>query len=355
MRVLVVDDSVVFRSQITNALDNIEGIEVVGTAAHGGIALQKLTQSSIDLVVLDMEMPEMTGLEFLREIKKIGSTVKVIVFSSQTQRGAEAALDALSAGAVDVVAKPSSDGHSFESVAKAIHDALVPKILQFSKDYGFKKTKGTSVVASEKPAAKKIRERVDLNKILPTVLLIGCSTGGPPALEKIFSVLKGPYRIPVLICQHMPPIFTENLAKRLGEMTGVPAGEGKHGEIVRPNRIYVAPGDFHMTIGGSASHPVILLDQSPQRNSVRPAVDSLFESGARIYGNGALSVVLTGMGEDGLIGARAVHQNGGTVVIQDKESSVVFGMPGAIYAEDEYDAILSLADFPAALKSQLIG
>lgn len=358
-RVLVVDDSVVFRTQISNALSQQPGIEVVGTAAHGRIAIQKLEQTSVDVVTLDMEMPEMSGIDVLREIKKRGFKVRVIIFSSQTHRGAEAALKALQEGADDVIAKPSGSGLTFETAAQAIGSVLVPKVLQFTQPVasspsapGGSTTKEIideilrpTVAKAYSPSPKK-----DLARVNPLVLAIGSSTGGPAALEKIFELLNGPVSMPILITQHMPPVFTEILARRLGELSGIPAGEAKNGEPLRPNHIYVAPGDYHMLVEGTPQDARIVLNQSPQRNSVRPAVDYLFESVASVYGASSLGVVLTGMGEDGLVGARELRRLGGAVLIQDKASCVVFGMPGAIYAADEYDQVSDLMIIAQQLK-----
>ena len=342
IRVLVVDDSVVFRTQITGAIGRNVDIEVVGTAATGAIALQKLAQLTVDVVTLDFEMPDMNGIEVLREIKKRGFPVHVIVFSSQTQRGAEAALDALREGADDVVAKPSGEGLTFETAGKAIEEALVPKILQFNSK--------ASIPITEAPKiAAKIAKR-DLARFLPEAIVIGSSTGGPTALEKIFASLTGPITVPIFIAQHMPPVFTEILARRLGEISGIPSEEAKAGTIVEANHIYVAPGDYHLLLEASGKGTKIALNQMPQRNSVRPAVDYLFESAAQVYKQNCLGVVLTGMGEDGLAGAKALRALNAPIIIQDRESCVVFGMPGAIFAADDYDQMGDLNFITSLLK-----
>lgn len=358
MRVLIVDDSVVFRTAISTALSHVPGIEVVGTAAHGRIALQKLEQNSVDVVTLDMEMPEMNGIEVLKEIRKRKFNVRVIIFSSQTQRGAEAALEALREGADDVLAKPSGDGLSFETANASIQATLVPKILQFA---GLERPLESKVVSpsvdsstlndfKSKILQPEVLPKKDLSKFYPSVLVIGSSTGGPTALEKIFSTLTGPVAIPILIVQHMPPVFTEILARRLGELSGIPSHEAKQGQVLEPNNIYVAPGDHHMLISGTRERAQIVLNQAPQRNSVRPAVDYLFETAAQIYQANCLGVVLTGMGEDGLIGARMVRKNAGAILIQNKESCVVFGMPGAIYESGDFDQMSSLESIMVHLK-----
>jgi two-component system chemotaxis response regulator CheB len=342
IKVLVVDDSVVFRSQISEALKSHKDIEVVGSAASGSIALQRLAQLSVDVVTLDMEMPEMNGVEVLREIRKRSFPVRVIIFSSQTQRGAQSALLALREGADDVVAKPSGESMTYEKASEVIRDILVPKVLQFlHKSEPIEKLKISSPEIQEVEIKKK-NIRKDISSLKPTILVIGTSTGGPTALEKIFKDISGPISIPILVVQHMPPVFTEILAKRLGELSGIPTSEAKSGEKIQANHIYVAPGDYHMIVQSTIQGEHLILNQEPQRNSVRPAVDNLFESAAHVYGKNCVGFVLTGMGEDGLKGAHAIRRDGGAIVIQDKESCVVFGMPGAIYQSDDYDQIANL-------------
>lgn len=342
LRVLVVDDSVVFRSQIKSALQTDSRIEVVGVANNGKIALDKLAQSSVDLVTLDMEMPEMGGLETLKEIRKAKFPVRVIVFSSHTTRGSEAALEALSAGADDFVAKPGATGAGdFQSAADRIQGELMPKVLQFLAPAGEETKRGTSP-ARPAASARPVYAKRDMGTFFPSALVIGSSTGGPPALERCLTGISRSPRIPIFIAQHMPPLFTASLAKRLQDVTGLQAAEGRDQEKVVPGRIYVAPGDFHMTLQKRGDEVFIRTDQGPQRNSVRPAVDNLFESAAAIYGSRCLGLILTGMGEDGRIGCHALKKAGGGVLIQSKESCVVFGMPGAVYADGIYDEIGSL-------------
>jgi two-component system chemotaxis response regulator CheB len=333
---------VVFRTQIKAALEGVPGIEVAGTANNGKIALQKLTQSSVDLITLDMEMPEMSGLETIREVKKAKFPVKIIVFSSHTTRGSEAALEALTAGAHDFVAKPSGADLTHENAAQKIREELLPKVKQFVPSETVQRPVDKSPTSTGPTKTTDFTKR-DLTTFQPSVLVVGSSTGGPPALEKIFTQLSLPLRVPVLIAQHMPPLFTASLAKRLSEHSGIHAAEGVDGEKVLPNRIYVAPGDFHMTCVKRGMDTVIKLDKNPQRNSVRPAVDPLFESAAEIYGSRTFGVILTGMGEDGLLGCKAIKKAGGGVMIQDQVSSVVWGMPGAVHSGGCFDGMGNLS------------
>lgn len=335
MKILVVDDSVVFRTQISSALKGVEGVEVVGSAANGKIALQKLEQLSVDLMTLDMEMPELDGIGTLKAMKEKGLNTKVIVFSSQTVKGAEKALEALQAGANDVVLKPSGDHLNFDTAQENIRLSLVPKVRQFMLVPGVRPLE-RPVRTTTLPEVKKKRS---LNGFLPEAIVIASSTGGPTALETIFERLKGCFRIPVFIVQHMPPVFTQILAKRLSQISGMNVKEAQQNEIAKAGTIYIAPGDWHMRLEKSEGSIVIRLDQGPQRNSVRPAADYLFETASSIFRNNLFGIVLTGMGEDGAAGARAIQNEGGIVGIQDKKSCVVFGMPGAVHANDNYDVM----------------
>jgi len=355
MRVMVVDDSVVFRSQLKNCLDGEEGISVVATAANGKIALDRLEKESCDLIILDLEMPEMNGLEFLEEFRRRKHTQRVIIFAAPTKEGASQLLASLKAGASDFIAKPTT-AISLQDALEGIKRDLLPKILQFKKRHegsnersmeGHKDNQKDSHVLKQglgTPASSPNRvspyKSILLETFKPQIVVVGSSTGGPMALEKLFSVLKGrTLLVPILIAQHMPPYFTEALAKRIEGISGIPSGEGKPGEPILPGRIYMAPGDYHMSIHRlpEGAKPVIKIDQSAKRNSVRPAVDYLFESAAREYGAACAGFVLTGMGEDGKDGSMAIKKANGAIMIQDKESSVVWGMPGSVFETGAFD------------------
>ena len=351
MKILVVDDSIVFRSQISASLSGVENVEVVGSAANGRIAIQKLHQMSVDLITLDMEMPELNGLETIREMKRLGLTTKIIVFSSQTISGAEKALEALAAGADDVVAKPSADNLDFTKAQKMIEEALIPRVLQFLKS-GRKLVKPP--VSLQSITTPTVTKKKNLKSFRPLAVVIASSTGGPTALENIFLNLKCMPRLPIFIVQHMPPVFTQILAKRLSEMSGITVHEATHNQPVTSGHTYLAPGGFHMTVVKEQQGLVIKLDESPHRNSVRPAADFLFESADTIYKDQLLGVVLTGMGEDGAVGSKRIHDSGGGIIIQDKESCVVFGMPGAVFVNDDYDDIMNLQEITNYLRAVIV-
>jgi two-component system chemotaxis response regulator CheB len=351
---LIVDDSVVFRSAIKTALEGAAGIEVTGVANNGKIAIQKLTQSTVDLITLDMEMPEMGGVETIREIKKLGFKTRIIVFSAHTTSGSEAALDALIAGADDFIAKPNGGEGGIQSATDRIRNELLPKIMQFAAKSQSKPGMAANTLSSKAAIPNRSYAPRDVYTFRPGVIVIGTSTGGPPALERVLLNLPNPCRLPILIVQHMPPVFTASLAKRLKDITGIEAAEGKEGEELLPNRIYVAPGDYHMSVAKRGNQLQIALDKSPPRNSVRPSVDVLFETVTEHFAGRTMAFVLTGMGEDGLIGGRAIKEKGGGLMIQDRASCVVFGMPGAIFAEGFQDSVGSLVEINEVIKKMTI-
>jgi len=348
MKILVVDDSIVFRSQISASLGGLENIEVVGTAPNGRIAIQKIQQQTVDLITLDMEMPELNGLDTIKEMKRLGLKTKIIVFSSQTISGAEKALQALAAGADDVVAKPSGEVTDFTKAQAMIEEALIPRVMQFAK------IKKSPISFNSFASTSGLRPKKNLKHFKPNAVVIASSTGGPTALEFIFQNLKCIPTLPILIVQHMPPIFTQILAKRLGEIAGIPVHEAKNGQRVENGHTYLAPGGFHMHLLKDANGQFIKLTEDAYRNSVRPAADFLFETAKEIFQDQLLGVILTGMGEDGAAGAKAIYNEGGGILIQDKESCVVFGMPGAVFLNETYDDMMDLKEISDYLRTVIV-
>ncbi len=340
VRVIVADDSVVYRTQIKAALSRLSWVEVVGTAANGKIAIDLLEQTKADLLTLDLEMPTMDGIQTLKELSLKNISPKVLVFSSASKRGAEITFEALRLGAHDFIAKPgpSAPGAvaSFENrtdPSTLILEMLEPKIKGLFPDVEF-----NALASQVKTEAKSGGyQKLDWELFRPRILVIASSTGGPTVLEKIFQDLSAPVDCPILITQHMPPVFTATLAERIQKISGIPAREGIHGEVLEKNRIYIAPGNYHMSLTGSKENATIVLDQGPLVNSVRPAADPMFESAARIFGSQCLGIVLTGMGADGRDGAVKVKEANGMIIIQERESCIVFGMPGAVMDAQAYD------------------
>ncbi|MBX7231821.1 MAG: chemotaxis-specific protein-glutamate methyltransferase CheB [Bdellovibrionales bacterium] len=347
IKVLITDDSLVYRSQIKAALANLSGIEIVGVASNGRLALERINQLEVDLMILDMEMPEMDGLETLKRLALMEVKPKVLVFSSISNRSADVTLKALKLGATDFVVKPSGLGNFSNAdvilePSVVIRNLLEPKIrsifFESKRDVVASPAKETSVVDVLPLSRKKeyISQTIwELFK--PKILVIGASTGGPTVLEQVFTQIGPPLQCPILIVQHMPPVFTATFAKRLQNLSGLPVEEAPHGAILDKNSVYIAPGDYHMSLSRQGSKIKVNLDQSPQVNSVRPAVDPLFSSAAEIYKNQCLGIVFTGMGEDGKLGAESIKQNGGSVIIQNQASCVVFGMPGAVKGVGAFD------------------
>lgn len=318
IRVLVVDDSVVLRRLLSDELNGDPDIEVVGIAANGRIALQRITQVNPDLVILDVEMPEMNGLETLAAIRKTYGKLPVVMFSALTERGAYATLEALSLGASDYFTKPTSDA-GVEASLKVVREQLIPKI------------KALAAAGRPKAPPAAISRAGSIFKAGPVhVVAIGCSTGGPNALAEVLPRLSAKFPVPILIVQHMPPMFTRLLAERLTAQSLLQVHEAATGMVVQPGNAYVAPGDYHMTVVRSGEQVRIVTQQDPPENSCRPAADVMLRSVATAYGAGSLAVILTGMGQDGLRGCETIRLAGGQVIAQDEASSVVWGMPGYV-------------------------
>jgi two-component system chemotaxis response regulator CheB len=345
MKVLVCDDSVVYRSQIKRALSHERAIDTVDVAANGKIALSKLAEGNYDLLVLDHEMPEQNGIETLKLIRSSGFKTRVIFFSALSEKGGHLALEALKAGADDVLAKPRvSDVDPLEQ----LRNDLVSHVLQFCS---------IQAIPANASQAKSISSprsysKVNLASFYPKLVVIASSTGGPPALEKIFKGLSPKLKCPILVVQHMPPVFTACLAKRLSESCGTPVVEARHGEKIEA-KIYVAPGDFHMAIDAKQDGFYVRLSKDPPVNSVRPAADVLFASAAEYFGPTCMGYVVTGMGEDGAAGVKQLKEKGAGIMIQNSESCVVFGMPGAVFRDGTYDAIGDLDQINKILRNQV--
>jgi two-component system chemotaxis response regulator CheB len=334
-RVLVVDDAVVIRKLITETLNRDPQLEVVGTAPNGRIALQKITQINPDIIILDVEMPEMDGLQTIKEIRKLYPKLPVIMFSTLTGRGTVTTIEALTAGASDYVCKPGNLGCITEAIDKLESD-LIPKIRNLCP--------GTlpprAAVAANAPPIFPSRflkpTRVD-------ILAVGTSTGGPNALAEVFKSFPREFPVPIVVVQHMPPTFTALLAERLTANSPVKFQEGAEGMELLPGHGYIAPGGKHMILCREQTRVVSRLNEAPPENSCRPAVDVLFRSVVKAYGAATLGVILTGMGYDGLRGCQLIREQNGQIIAQDEASSVVWGMPGAVAQAGLADRVVPLA------------
>lgn len=388
IRVLVVDDSVVVRRLVTEVLSEDPNIQVIGTASNGKLGVAKVDQLLPDLVTLDIEMPEMNGLEALREIRKKHPRLPVIMFSTLTQSGASATLDALASGASDYVTKPANVG-SITQGMQAIRTELTPKVHALCRRPSTLAPRPAapaapatpfpslrSLASPSTPAAPAARPslgsvRSTFSQPVPRLgssrhnavaaaadhqhqpraagrggrvdlLLIGSSTGGPNALATIWALLPKDLPVPVLMTQHMPPMFTTLFAERLTKIGTVPVAEGADGMVLKPGHAILAPGDHHLVLDPNVPSGRVRITKDAPVNSCRPAVDPMFQSAVKLFGANVLAVILTGMGSDGLDGCRIVRDAGGQVVAQDEQSSVVWGMPGHVAQAGLADAVLPL-------------
>jgi len=342
--VLVVDDSVVVRRLIVDALASEPDIQVVGTAANGRIALTKIEQLNPDVITLDIEMPELDGMGTLRELRKKHRALPVIMFSTLSVAGATATLEALAAGATDFVTKPANVGSIAES-QRMIRAQLIPKIQTLG---GKHRSAPTAHVAPVRRLAPPPARSARIGAIA-----IASSTGGPDALAKVLSAIPGNLSVPVLVVQHMPPVFTKMFAERLDRACALHVVEASEGMPVTPGTVYIAPGDYHLTVTGRGPSAVTRLTQAAPENSCRPAADVLFRSVAQVYGAATLAVVLTGMGQDGKRGCDQLRAAGAEVIAQDQASSVVWGMPGAVVGAGLAHAVLPLAEIGGYLTTRL--
>jgi two-component system chemotaxis response regulator CheB len=345
IRVLVVDDAVVFRRLVAEELSRDPNIEVVGTAANGRIALAKMTQLSPDLVILDVEMPEMDGLATLRELRKTYPRLPVIMFSAVTERGAAATLDALALGASDYFTKPTTVG-GLDASLEVLREELIPEIKALHTAARAKAATRPSNPNLPPPAAAAPAATPPPRGKRPgqvEVLVVGASTGGPNALAQVFTGLPADFPVPILIVQHMPPMFTRLLAERLSAEFAIHVQEAASGTVPHPGQAYIAPGDYHMIAIRDGVHNRLLIHQDPPEHSCRPAVDVLLRSVAHTYGSGALTVILTGMGQDGLRGCEAIHEAGGQILAQDEATSVVWGMPGYVARAGLADRVVPIS------------
>lgn len=330
VRVLVVDDSVVVRKLLSEALASGPEVQLAGTASNGAIALAKIPQLSPDVVTLDIEMPGLNGIETLVQIRKLYPNLPVIMFSTLTEHGAAVTLEALSLGASDYVTKPTNSS-SLASAMSQVRRELIDKILSLA---------GHSQVPHAPLVEQTKRRKTAASRI--EILTIGTSTGGPKALAEVIPRLPSEFPVPVVIVQHMPPLFTRLLAERLNSQSQIRVNEGEAGCPLEPGHVWIAPGNHHMTIARRGTRTVLDLNQGPPENSCRPAVDVLFRSVAQVYGSSVLAVVMTGMGADGARGAAEIHEAGGEVFVQDEATSVVWGMPGAVASAGLADKIFPL-------------
>ena len=382
MRVLVADDSVLFRRLLADLLASLPGVEVVATAANGRIALQKVRELKPDLLTLDIEMPDMDGLAVLDALRQAGGPeVETIMVSALSRRGGDLTIRALEKGAFDFITKP--DAASPEAAREALVRELGPRIraaghrrevrailkgrpAAAATQAGVTQA-GVTQAAVPGPSPQPVQRESGLDGIAtrmqrlsqpgkPQLVLIGVSTGGPVALGQLLPAIPGDIGVPILIVQHMPPIFTRSLAESLALKCAVDVREAVHGETPRPGTVYIAPGGRQMRLGGAEENgPVIELTDDPPENNCRPAVDYLFRSVAHRFPGRATAIILTGMGSDGTLGLRLLKRHGCFVIAQDEQSCVVYGMPKAAVEAGVTDVVLPLNSIAGRLAAVVRG
>ncbi len=351
LRVLVVDDTIVYRKIISDVLSNYADVEVVGTASNGKIALSRIESLKPDLITLDVEMPVMDGVQTLEEIQKRKIKLGVIMVSTLTKRGSDITMKALELGAFDFITKPDKD--SREENVKILESALAPRIKHFLKRLEIKRAlrrPDTDVKKKPvpRPAATVSISRASHEKSL--IVAIGISTGGPNALTRMLPMLPGDLGVPVVIVQHMPPIFTKSLSESLDQKCALRVKEAEDGEVLKPNFVYIAPGGKQAkVVTGAAQKKIIRVTDDPPENNCKPSADYLFRSVAREFGKKVTGVIMTGMGNDGTLGLKVMKSFGAVVIGQDEETCVVYGMPKMASDSGVVDKIVPLDKIAAEI------
>jgi two-component system, chemotaxis family, protein-glutamate methylesterase/glutaminase len=364
LKVVVADDSILFRRAISEALTSCPGVEVVASTPNGKLAVQKVRELRPDLLTLDLEMPEMDGLAVLDALRQAGEGVAVIVVSALTRRGGDLTVRALQKGAFDFISKP--DSGTPEQSRDSLRRELTPRINTLIRRLEVRTILRSAPPArpAAAPAHETPTERPPAPSGLgavagrmtriasaarPEMVLIGVSTGGPAALAQVIPAIPADIGVPILIVQHMPPLFTESLAKNLASKSAIGVREASQGEPVRPGIAYIAPGGQQMRLAVADGRPIVQLTDDPPENNCRPAVDYLFRSAASLFPGRSTAAVLTGMGSDGTIGARLLKRHGCYVIAQNEATCVVYGMPKAAVDAGVVDAVLPLEAIAARI------
>lgn len=340
LRVMVVDDSAVARKAMSEALEPMPGLHLVATAPNGRIALAKLAQESVDLCLVDLEMPEMDGIAFVTALRRKHPEVRILIVTASSQLSRKRAVEALTLGATELLLKPEGEGGGYAHQVLALRERLSPHL---------------AALARRQVASRPLPRPATQPNKRPRLLAIGVSTGGPEALAKLLPALPGHFPWPIAIVQHMPPGFTQALAQRLAGVCALAVKEAEHGEALAPGKVLIAPGGQHLEIAQEGTQLVALLTQDPPESSCRPSVNVLFRSAAKATQGATLGLVLTGMGHDGSAGGRVLKAEGGSLWAQDQASSVVWGMPGGVVQAGLADQVLPLEEMADALSLWALG
>jgi two-component system chemotaxis response regulator CheB len=357
IHVLIVDDSALMRNLIGRIVESDPALALVGKAMNGAFALKKLETLDVDIIVLDLEMPEMNGIEFLKRRKELKIDIPVIILSSVARRGAEITMEALALGASDFIKKPSG------SVSEDIH-LVGEHLIELLKAFGHKRRSQGVIPARPEPAPSPASAAVPVAAPAPKIAVptgplrshanlqlcvIGISTGGPNALRQVFSALDADFPLPIVVVQHMPAGFTAEFAKSLDKNCPLEVKEAEEGDLVKKGRILIAPGDWHIEVEKKSLAALVHLNQDESLNGHRPSAGVLFKSAAKQYGSSVLAVIMTGMGRDGAAEIGEVYKAGGLTLAQDEASSVVFGMPKVAIELGNVEKVVSLSEMAATL------
>ncbi len=344
---LIVDDSALMRRMIGKIIEGARGLGVAGKAMNGRFALNKIQSLDPDVIILDLEMPEMNGIEFLKERRLRGIHIPVIILSSLARKGARVTMEALSLGASDFILKPTEGD---QSELRAVAATLVDLIKVYGGNYKMKKAGDIAPPAKRtamKPVGISVKEKPIVQRHvtdLIEVVAIGISTGGPNALREVFGKLYTNLPVPILVVQHMPAGFTTEFAQSLDRISPLVIKEAEEGDLIKPGRVFIAPGNYHLSVSRKRLADTVQLSQEDAVNGHRPSVDVLFSSVVKIYGKRILAIIMTGMGRDGAKGIGEIYHAGGLTVAQDSETSVVYGMPRVAFETGVIDSVVALPD-----------
>jgi two-component system, chemotaxis family, protein-glutamate methylesterase/glutaminase len=351
IKILIVDDSIAVRRILQEILSSEACFEIL-TAPSGRVALSKIAEYKPALVTLDIEMPDMNGLETLKNIRRLYPKLPVIMVSALTEKGAQVTLDALALGASDYIAKPGCTSSQGQALAE-LHRELIAKIFTHCPQLKVS-TPSLMPVRGVTPGSRALEKaplpRVRVNTSPVEIVVMGISTGGPNALMEMLPKIPATFPVPIVVVQHMPATFTRLLAERLHSVCPLAVREASPSERVVPGTIWLAPGDFHLLLHREEQEVLTCVEQGAPENSCRPAADVLFRSAAQAYGAGVLAVVMTGMGHDGMKGCHKIREAGGRIIAQDEATSVVWGMPGAVVKAKLADAIVPLHEIADLLQ-----
>lgn len=365
INVLIVDDSALMRNLIGRIVESEPGLVLVGKAMNGAFALKKLETLDVDVIVLDLEMPEMNGIEFLKRRKELKLDIPVIILSSIARKGAEVTMEALSLGAADFIKKPSG------AVSEDIH-LVGEQLVALIRAYGGRRKGGAVAAPRPEPAAPTVVHSAPVAPApshssaapakplaIPSgplrahsglqLCVIGISTGGPNALRQVFSALEADFPLPILVVQHMPAGFTAEFARSLDKSCALEVKEAEEGDLVKKGRILIAPGDWHLEVERKSLATIAHIHQNPQSNGHRPSAGVLFSSAAKAFGSSVMAVIMTGMGKDGSSEIGEVYRQGGLTIAQDEVSSVVFGMPKVAIELGNIEKVVTLHEMAATL------